>query len=132
MAEEIKMGPLDLSKKRSICKRCGAASAFAVPQRCICGKEGCEVCFPGGYCLKCKEWSDRVRVCPKCHSSNSKCNSWDDYDEMMIHNDYTCQECGNGWSEIVPINEDDIVRKLGYKGKSMQVDPPDPDDENYN
>ena len=114
------------------CNVCDALSEYAVPQRCICGKEGCETCLPNGLCPKCKEWSARVCVCPSCQSTNSKCFDWDDYDEMIIHNDFTCQDCGHGWSAIVPINEDDVVRKLGLKGKTVHTGSRDSDDKKYN
>ena len=58
--------------------------------------------------------------CPSCMSENIELLSWDDYDQTVIHNDFTCQSCGDSWGEVHKMRDAKIIRELGITGTSLE------------
>jgi len=59
--------------------------------------------------------------CPSCTSEDVELLSWDDYDQTVIHNDFTCQECGDSWGELYKMRDAEIIRELGITGTSLEI-----------
>ena len=60
-------------------------------------------------------------MCPSCGSEKVELLSWDDYDNTVIHNDFTCQKCGDGWGEIYQMRDAAVIRELGITGTSLEI-----------
>ena len=59
--------------------------------------------------------------CPSCLSEDIELLSWDDYDNTVIHNDFTCQICGDSWGEVYKMRDAAVIRELGITGTSLSI-----------